>query len=192
MKNTIKWLIVAFAWTGIVQASPVTPESFNSGVNSGYSIADVTDINNSVDWFVFDSNGIDSTSFFFDRTSAAPDLVAGLYLGDTSGFDYEAAGAGAYYSVTNAGSYNSNLIFIDFFDDNHAPFAGLYGDPDFDILLGKGRYSLALSSLNGVGTYDFTTNAVAAVSTVPVPAAAWLFGTALFAFFGVSRRKTRV
>lgn len=189
MKNTIKWLIVALAWTGMVQATPVTPESFNTGFNSGYAVADYTDINNNVDWFVFDSNGIDSISFFFDRTIAAPDLIAGLYLGDTSGFDYDAAGAGVYYSYMNAGSYNSNLTFINFFDDNHDnAFGGPFGDPDFDILLAAGRYSLALSSLGAAGTYSFTTNAV---SAIPVPAAAWLFGTALLGFFGVSRRKAR-
>ena len=192
MKNTIKWLIVALAWTGVVQATSVTPESFTTGFNSGYSVANYTDINNNVDWFVFDTDGSKSTSFFFDRSVAAPDLAAGLYLGDTSGFDYEAAGAGAWYSYMNAGSYNSKLSFISSFDDNHEDaYGGPYGDPDFDMLLAAGRYSLALSSLGAAGTYSFTTNAVSVVSSTPVPAAAWLFGTALLAFFGVSRRKTR-
>ena len=193
MKNTIKWMIVAFAWTGIVQASPVTPESFNTGFNTGYSVADRTDINNNVDWFVFDSDGSTNTSFFFDRTIAAPDLIASLYLGDTSGFDYKAAGASNNYSVFSADGYNSSLSFLNYFNNNHDDaLGGPWGDPDFDILLAAGRYSLALSSLKDAGTYEFTTNAVSAVSTVPVPAAAWLFGTALFAFFGVSRRKNRV
>lgn len=194
MKNTIKWLIVALAWTGMmhmVQATPVTPESFKTGFNTGYSVADYTDINNNVDWFVFDSDGVNSTSFFFDRTIAAPDLIAGLYLGDTSGFDYDAAGAGVYYSYKNAGSYNSNLTFINYFDDNHDYVGGPFGDPDFNFVLAAGRYSLALSSLGAAGTYSFTTNAVSVLSAVPVPAAAWLFGTALLGFFGISRRKTR-
>lgn len=191
MKNTIKWLIVVLAWTGMVQATPVTPESFNSGFNSGYSVANYTDINNNVDWFVFDSDGVNSTSFFFDRTIAAPDLIAGLYLGDTSGFDYDAAGAGVYYSYKNAGSYNSNLTFINYFDDNHDYVGGPFGDPDFNFVLAAGRYSLALSSLGAAGTYSFTTNAVSVLLATPVPAAAWLFGTALLGFFGISRRKTR-
>ena len=190
MKNTIKWLIVALAWTGMmhmVQATPVTPESFKTGFNTGYSVADYTDINNNVDWFVFDSDGNSNTSFYFDRTIAAPDLIAGLYFGDTSGFDYEVAGAVAHYSIMDAGSYNSNLTFVNFFDDNHDDaYGGPWGDPDFDILLAAGRYSLALSSLNAAGTYEFRTSAV---SAIPVPAAAWLFGTALLAFFGFSRRK---
>ena len=190
MKNTIKWLIVALAWTGMVQATPVTPESFKTGFNTGYSVADYTDINNNVDWFVFDTDGSKSTSFYFDRTIAAPDLVAGLYLGDTSGFDYDVAGAPLKYSVFDAATYNSNLNYLSLFDDNHDDaFGGPWGDPDFDILLAAGRYSLALSSHENAGTYNFTTNAVSVLSAVPVPAAAWLFGTALLGFFGFSRRK---
>ena len=157
MKNTIKWLIVALAWTGMmhmVQATPVTPESFNRGFNSGYYTA-----------------GAGSWSV------AARGLIAGIYLGDTSG------------SVMNAGSYNSTLTFVNFFDDNHEDaFGGPYGDPDFDMILAGGRYSPALSDDNAAGTDEFRTSTL---SAIPVPAAAWLFGTALLAFFGVSRRKTR-
>ena len=52
---------------------------------------------------------------------------------------------------------------------------------------------------NGVGTFSVVipdegvllagSNIVSAVSPVPVPAAVWLFGTALVGFIGLSRRR---
>lgn len=40
------------------------------------------------------------------------------------------------------------------------------------------------------GTYQLTVNEVGSVSNVPVPAAVWLFGSALMGLVGVSRRKS--
>lgn len=69
--------------------------------------------------------------------------------------------------------YGSLTIFadVDF-------ISGIFGGADFDPLNDKGR--LALNTVN------FHINAP---SPVPVPAAAWLFGSALLGFFGFSRRK---
>ncbi|MCK5830871.1 MAG: VPLPA-CTERM sorting domain-containing protein [Methylococcales bacterium] len=41
-----------------------------------------------------------------------------------------------------------------------------------------------------IGTYQLTINDVNSVSNVPVPAAVWLFGSALMGLVGVSRRKS--
>jgi len=53
----------------------------------------------------------------------------------------------------------------------------------FDTILAGG--SGIASSGNGHGPATFT------LSTVPVPAAAWLFGSALIGLFGVTRRKSQ-
>lgn len=176
--------------SSLSQADSVTPEIFSTGFNTGYSVTGSgPDIDGNVDWFVFDSNGITPTSFYFDRTVAAPDLIAGLYMGDTTGFDYAAAGAPYNYSYNSADAYNPSLNFIQQFDDSHDDaLGGEYGDPDFNLVLSPGRYSLALSSLGRPGTYEFTTNAVNAYPT-PVPAAIWLFASGFAGIAGIVRRR---
>ena len=42
------------------------------------------------------------------------------------------------------------------------------------------------------GTYQLTVNDIDSVSNVPVPAAVWLFGSALMGLVGVSRRKSSI
>lgn len=71
-------------------------------------------------------------------------------------------------------------------------------NPDFEIefaldqiLNGGVRVGMHLQSIAGAGTNDsdsYATN----VSPVPVPAAAWLFGTALFGFFAASKRRKNI
>lgn len=136
----------------LAQATPITPLAFTSGLNTGYSVTGISSVDGNVDWFVFDANGTTNYSFWFDRTVAAPDLIAGLYSGDTTGFDYAAAGAGVSYSYSQAGFYNTALLYIGYWDDTHEDiYGGPYGDPDFSTTLAAGRYSLALSSLNEGG-----------------------------------------
>jgi hypothetical protein len=47
----------------------------------------------------------------------------------------------------------------------------------------------ALASGKNIPSY-FTVNDVAAITTVPLPAAGWLFGSALIGIFGVTRRRS--
>lgn len=192
MKFVSALALVGLALSGVAQAMPVTSESFHSGMNTGYSLTGASSVDGNVDWFVFDSNGTSATVFNFNRLVAAPDLIAGLYRGDTSGFDYAAAGANAFYSYGQAAQYNSALTWINYFDDSHGnSLGGPYGDPDFNLVLGAGRYSLALSSLNGAGgTYRFTTNANSVLTNhVPEPGSMALLGLGLAAMVVVRRRK---
>ena len=70
-------------------------------------------------------------------------------------------------------------------------------DPQFSIHLNPGDfYSLSIASLTGQGgealvdIYDFTFVADGtSVNPVPIPAAAWLFGTALIGLVGFGRRR---
>jgi hypothetical protein len=67
---------------------------------------------------------------------------------------------------------------------------------EFAPLIGTGMFALAKPGNSGSGNSNLPLNtatdtgySTASVSPVPLPAAAWLFGSALFAFFGISRRK---
>ena len=65
----------------------------------------------------------------------------------------------------------------------------------FDALLGDlglgQQLEIVLDSLGQETSFDFVTLDASAISAVPVPAAVWLFGTALIGFVGLSR-KTKV
>lgn len=168
---------------GVLKAEIVKVENFDIGMNTGFEVSSPYDfIHKGVDWFVFDSDGLGSTTFYFNRTVAQVDLIASLYSGDTSGFDYEAAGliSGPYSQVT---IYNTDLTLIDTFDDSHDDLLdGPYGDPDFDLILPKGRYSLAVFSVNLPGTYEFTTNVRSAYLKVPEPPTAAIFSILILVF----------
>ncbi|MBZ9610152.1 PEP-CTERM sorting domain-containing protein [Rheinheimera maricola] len=191
MKSKIfKGIVAAFGFSLIsfAHAAPIIGEQFNIGLNTGYAVGDANSApDEAVDWFIFDSNGVDAISFYFNRTIANPDLIAGLYSGDTYGFDYVAAGvSSANWSYASAGDYNPSLTFIEFFDDTHNDnFGGPFGDPDFNRVLAAGRYSLALSSLSQGGTYEFITNVQSASFDVPAPSTLAVFALGLL---GLARR----
>jgi len=192
--NSCKKLLIAgaaLAASSFVSAAPVQPLDFHSGLNTGFYTGASNDVDG-VNWFVFDFDGIGTIDFWFDRTEASPDLYASLYLGDTTGFDYVAAGAGSSFSQSQAGHYNSDITYLNSWDDIHEDsHGGPWGDPHFSYVGTAGTYSLALSSYGQAGSYEFTTNMQSGLSPVPVPAAAWLFGTALVGFAGWRRRQAK-
>jgi hypothetical protein len=181
----------AFMFSSPVPGAVVTGDSFSTGFNTGYSVTVPSTFELIQDFFVFDSDGVATTSFYFDRTSLDPDLALVLYSGDVRGFDYVAAGANDGVSFTTLHPYNPAIAIHSQFDDSHpcVPVGcSNFGDPDFSLVLTAGRYSVQLSSYSGSGTYEFTTSASMA-PTVPLPAAVWLFGSAL-GILGWMRRKS--
>ena len=176
------------------RAGFVIPLKFSAGLNTGYSIG-ANSVDEHVDWFVFDANGSDLISFHFDRTVAAPDLCATIYCGDTTGFDYVAAGAMWDYALFSASDYHYGLTYVSSFDDTHDDsHNGPGGDPDFSLLLQAGRYSLALTSLNlADGTYEFTAN-VSSASPFPVsgPGSMITLAAGALCMLGFRKRKRRL
>lgn len=77
--------------------------------------------------------------------------------------------------------------------NNLAPSAGATGmllDLIIYELVDPGGFTNATYSATVLGTVLLGTDGLFSFTPVPVPAAVWLFGTALAAFFGFSRRKT--
>jgi hypothetical protein len=175
MKKLALFSALGLMFSGSVQAAPAQPLSFSAGLNTGYSLTGMSSVDGNTDWFVFDSDGKSPAefSFYFDRTSSGPDLYASLYRGDTTGFNYAARGAQWDYSYyPGAHAINTSLTLHGAYDDTHDNLlGGEGGDPHFRLPLVAGRYSLAVTSINGWGgTYQFTTNISSVVSPVPEPA----------------------
>jgi hypothetical protein len=149
-------------------------------------------------------------------TSDAPGGISFTYLGDESGYDNSVlAFGGSALTEANpigtaiSGSTDAGTVGFSFKDSTNATFAngatstsvigyaflkdGLgnflhyatYGDIEhyFDYILGFN------DSASVDADYDDYVVGVNAVNAVPLPAAAWLFGSALFGFVSLSRRR---
>ena len=153
--------------------------TLRNDVDSG-SYASITDI-----YFGYNT-GLTEVSFFDD--SGANVMFAGGAApanlpGGTFKADYSAdADQGGKSSTLKANGVDATGEWISF-------LVALGSNFDYGNLLtaiGEGSFNIgvhvqALADGDKSDSYE--------VSTVPVPAAAWLFGTALFAFFATSRRK---
>lgn len=77
--------------------------------------------------------------------------------------------------ASNTGTLVASWSQTDIVANNTLPF--------FSYLMTAGQYVLGISTL--AGQHSISTQ----VSAVPLPGAIWLFGTALAAFLGISRRR---
>jgi hypothetical protein len=86
------------------------------------------------------------------------------------------AGAALYVGLIDlADSVDLNTLYIDYILSDY----NIYYDP---TLAGNSYLQGLTFSLNGVGS-------LIATSAVPIPPAAWLFGSGLFGLIGIARRK---
>lgn len=122
------------------------------------------------------------------------DQYATALRGTTSPVNNDPALNDAYFGTIDNGGYaGSNFIWgtswaTNFSTNNSATFG-----TDLDFYYWKtGGFSLDATVSQAVGSWSFdgTTLAYAAPSTVPVPAAAWLMASGLIGLVGVARRKT--
>ena len=167
--------------SGAAHASLITSETYTANTVTTYSLTDYSNFDGSFDWFVFDSNGVDPISFKFDRLSNATDLIAALYAGDVTGFDFSGAGASTVAAVGgSAHTYDTTLLRGDLYDDNHCgpacSIASHFGDPSFEQTLKLGTYSLVLWSLDDVpGDYTVEANVSTGGVSVPEPSTLAIF-----------------
>lgn len=127
--------------------------------------------------FVNQSTAVDQTSptltEIFYRMSGITDLGNGFFTASR--------GFGSVGDTEFGGKAMGGNVFI--FDDDAHRLGGFPGWPT-DIV-GRGWVMVTDPDLAAIGSNDFLVTA----TLVPIPAAVWLFGSALLAFFGVARRK---
>ena len=121
-------------------------------------------------------------------------IVASKYFSDTLTFNFHTAitafgfDQNNYFEPIPTGFFGLNMdsITLDglsFFVNNPSDFFGFTSDTPFNsIQFNEFGVSLAEDDY-GIDNIEYS------VSAVPVPAAAWLFGSALLGFFGFTRKR---
>ncbi|HIP53277.1 MAG TPA: VPLPA-CTERM sorting domain-containing protein [Chromatiales bacterium] len=137
------------------------------------------------------------------------------YLSDNGALDINGCQSGWCYDATTVTAENWDST-IAYYDGDSETLADLFGSfysnveqgedtihwyravdgalgpgdtsSDFFAFGAEGLHSMALGVLSGSG--DVTIFQNQQVSTVPIPAAVWLLGSALLGMFGVARRKS--
>lgn len=161
--------------------------------------ASVTIVNSSTSGggFVTDGNGTTSatanhnniTGAFTDVWNVEIDPTSSIFSLGTSNFfsdfhlQYQVNGAGAF------ADYNPHSTSPGFFDIENVNLTGI----DSLVIKVTGQLNNASFTTGGYNLSVTASNAPItppAVGAVPVPAAAWLFGSALMGLVGVSRRKS--
>jgi hypothetical protein len=177
---------MAFALSSSVVAGTISYESFdNSWTFSGFEKSGLGT------WVNTGNGGIEgSGGTVFGGGSASINTFSGgqWVRRGTALADY-------YFPVTEAITVQnvtwSNTIAAQLTDlGDGILFFGAQGthswaDAPVDGTILNGTFSYADGSVNGNVIYEFNPS----ISPVPVPAAVWLFGTALIGFVGMSRRR---
>lgn len=169
--------VMLLVLSGSLKASVVSSDFYNDG---------------SLDWLHFDTAyGMSDTdalnTFSGDgfRLATAPEAftLMNTWFGASFSLVHTSADRDGYSALADR--------FVEEFGSTVRPgislghVATLTFGPNFRrILAGLGTINLSASSVMLV-------REAGPISAVPVPAAAWLFGSALLGFFGVARRKAR-
>ena len=184
MRKYILTICALFAFSA--SASAITVD-FNSAVGdpNGYTDQGIT----------FTYNGTGSSFYGTAPNGSNAQLMR---FDNTSFWNADIAGGATAVSV-DLGDYNQDAdqVFLSIFDSANNLLDMITQDLA-DSFTGMVTLSLASASTIAYANYG-TTGALGisgiysdnfTVSPVPLPAAAWLFGSALLGFFGFSRRKS--
>ena len=126
----------------------------------------------------FCDNLIDGNNDCATPSGNAKDVSPGELPSSTFSSEYAADSVGN--PVSGVDHADDVLIFLAVLGD------WSYGEMIDALSTGAFRIGFHIQGIDGINDES---DSYASVSTVPVPAAAWLFGTALFGFFAASRRK---
>lgn len=190
----------SFDWDDVA----MTMSNFMGDMNSSMSVSTTTpNLTLDQNFLAEDSgtlnnaSGMTSYSIFSVNSSDVFSDGAGTGTGNhTTGNGIAYGNPGSMMIGANGATANGNAYFQLTFDAMTGPMSALadnmvYGDCSALGLMMQGNACMG-GEINGVTMMAGTPNSLmieAAVSAVPVPAAAWLFGGALMSLFGANRRK---
>lgn len=152
--------------------------TFNNNVGTISSVTDIYFDQGATDWFsgftIINQIGTDFSPLTFDTTTASPANLPG-WSGIGFSADYSVdSGGNPTNGLDNSGDY---ITFLATAGTGFTSYWDLINDSDFRMGVKVQAYA------------DGASDSYVTVNPIPVPAAAWLFGTALFGFFAASRRK---
>lgn len=154
--------------------------TFYNNVGIGSSITDIYfDLGSNTNLFTEFSIIDESLGVSFDLTPHPENLPSGQTINFYSDFGGDSTVPTADNGINATGEYITFLATLG------SSFS--YDDAMAAILNGSLRTGMHIQAIEGGGAED--SDSYVNVNPVPVPAAAWLFGTALFGFFATSRRK---
>ena len=180
--------MIALCACAIMQ--PVSAATITSTITNGNIVDDYTwELGSSE--FEVTFNNLQSVQIDFDSGYFyQDDIVMNIYNNTGtgwSGFDFELVGVGIlgpFNLVFNTGTLSAHEYHENDLDTGLASGMTLmFGDPEY-----VGLYNVA-GSVNT--SYVQTYSLILTPTTVPVPAAVWLFGSGLLGLIGVARRKRR-
>lgn len=162
--------------------------TFTNDVGIASSITDIYfDLGTNTSLFSDISTVAMSDGVSYDLSPSPSDLPSGNTVGFTSDF-----GGDSTSPKTSANGVNATGEYITFLLTFGTGFD--YNDYLADLINGNFRIGMHIQAIAGINCENSTdpecgSDSYVNVNPVPVPAAAWLFGTALFGFFATSRRK---
>jgi len=184
MKKSIFILFMLFSLSGIVNATPLKLDYSVNDIGGGlynYDFSLVLDNNDSSwssgqgwRWFIFGDAPSGETTPLTNFTMDSGDLPVGPWT-----------------SLNSTSGGHNGPTFSDVLDYwiplSIGETLSWSGTSTANLFQGELLFSTLAGTLNGAIAANF--EVATRVSPVPVPAAAWLFGSALLGFFGFSRRK---
>lgn len=154
--------------TAIGDAAGSSPGYDLGDLSLGDSVAVHGRLVNGVDYFNFSSDSAVEIEWIF----GGYDLEGGGSVSE-SGFIREGSAGSNTALITLGGDASGSMSFT-------TPVTS--GDPGI-FTVGAGNFTLSLDGGGGAALYDFR------ITAVPLPAAAWLFGSALLGFASIARRR---
>lgn len=199
--------IFALLASTITQAALVTLTFSNgSSVQSVFTIS--TDTMLAEQNAIFRSHRLDleSAEYFTGGSSISFDTTTAYYGDDANGETIEFRAGSNGDTLQLLGSPMGGFSDFTFNElTNEVTYSGQYNDPVTgftDFSFSGTDFNVDLTTLQAAGYEGFINTASlnssysvdalnVSISAVPLPAAAWLFGTGLVGLFGISRRRVR-
>lgn len=173
MTKLLLGTVLALA-TSVASAATVIWTPTDGDVNYVFDAGTITDTNLYALFDVTDFEGFQANALVLNKPADTIDFVA-------NGSDFDLTSASVTGNTTKL--FNDNEFVIASSSDNGLTWSDAFST--YELAANTNMYNLTFST----GTV-LSIDATPEVQAVPVPAAAWLFGTGLIGIVGVARRKS--